>query len=90
MRPDEIAFIEAYLDMLERDQKKISADTEVTVNEAASWFGVKPATIRSWVKRGKVSAVGRRERANTYRLVDLVDADRATRNSPNLRQPRSK
>lgn len=90
MRPDEIAFIDAYLEYLAGQQRKITPATTVTANEAAGWFGVRPSTIRSWVKRGKVAAVGRRDGSQTYSLAKLVEADRSARNSPNLRQPRSK
>ena len=43
----------------------------VTVNEAASLFGVTVQTIRRWDKLGKLKAV--RHPMNNYRLYRLID-----------------
>ena len=57
--------------------------------EAAAWFSVAPSTIRQWASDGKIRVVGHKGRANLYSYAELVEADRATRNSSWLRIPRS-
>lgn len=51
-------------------------DTPVIVDTraAALFAGVAPATIRSWIHRGKLPHQGRDRRGRT--LVDLRDVDR--------------
>lgn len=56
-------------------------DVELTVKEAAAWFGVVASTVRMWAKTGKIEAVGMRGQAKTYRFTDLVEADRISRNA---------
>lgn len=59
------------------DLSKVHATTV----EAAAWFGVKTATIRKWVYRGKIKPSGNRRGMNTYRMSELVEVDQALRAS---------
>lgn len=49
---------------------------EVTVAEAASWFGTRPSTVRNWISRQRISSVGRRGNAKLYRFIELAQAER--------------
>lgn len=55
-------------------QPSESSDYTVTVSEAASLFGVSPATIRRWADEGKI--VGRRTlgKQRRFRRADLEEA----------------
>jgi hypothetical protein len=62
---------------------------------AADRLGVSPHTVSMWALRGwrdpdgthrRLSVVGRDRRQRLYRWGDLLDAERATRRSPNSRR----
>lgn len=61
-----------------------------TAKELAELFDVSPNTIRTWRSRGYLTVVGYRRQANLYDYWEAVAVERATRNSPNLRTPRSR
>lgn len=51
-----------------------------TTAEAAEAAGVKPGVIRAWAHRGHLArANGTRERVPRYRAIDVVKAEKATR-----------
>lgn len=90
MTPQEIAYLDAYLEYLDRKLPTIDTATLVTAPEAAAWFGVAASTVRSWARRGKVEHVDTNaDGAHRYRLAELVAVERTTRSSPYLRRPRS-
>lgn len=49
---------------------------EVTVAEAASWFGTRPSTVRNWISRQRIISTGKRGNAKTYRFHELAQAER--------------
>lgn len=53
----------------------------LTTDEAAERFGVKPGTIRQWVRRGHLAPIGRAPAGGTayYRYVDVARAEQKTR-----------
>lgn len=52
----------------------------VTATEAAAHAGVKAATVRSWASRGHLAASGEDDHGRPlYKLLDVVKAERATR-----------
>ena len=53
----------------------------LTTDEAAEHLGVKPVTIRQWVRRGHLKPAGRMPAGgpSVYRIEDLVAADEKTR-----------
>lgn len=59
----------------------------VSVRDAAALFGVKPGTVRSWVRRyflppGDIDP-------NRYSYARLCEIEASTRNSPNCHRPRA-
>lgn len=57
-----------------------SLEAKITASQAATIAGVSVATIRAWVHRGHLEAVGRNEHNHpVYRLIDVAKAERATR-----------
>ncbi len=57
-----------------------SLEAKLTASEAATIAGVSVATIRAWVHRGHLTAVGYNEHNHPmYRLLDVAKAERATR-----------
>ena len=69
-------------------------DTWFTAKELARLLGVRPGTVNSWHTRGYLKVMGTRPvfrgTANLFDYWEAVAAERATRNSPNLRVPRSR
>lgn len=55
-------------------------DTLVTATEAAEDCGVSLSCIANWVKRGYLKASGLEGKRKLYRLRDVAEAERATRN----------
>lgn len=54
----------------------------ITTAEAAQHCRVSEATIRSWVKRGKLTPSGRDpQRRNLFRLLDVAKAEHSTRST---------
>lgn len=52
----------------------------ITTAEASTLFGVSCEAVRQWVRRGKITAAGMDDRGRKlYRLIDVSDAERATR-----------
>jgi transposase len=64
-------------------------DATFSINEAAAWFGVSAVTVRGWVARYELAAVGMRGSAKLYSFQELCRIERATRSSSQLRRPRS-
>lgn len=68
------------------------------VHDAAALLGVKPVTIWSWYTRGYISPDGTRNRLRVagfnehgrrmYRLIDVAEAERATRDRAGRQAPR--
>lgn len=52
------------------------SDTLVTAEEAASCLGMSARTINTWRGRGYLVPVGKRGRANLYRLSDVYRTER--------------
>lgn len=55
----------------EPELRRWGFDALVTTQQAAGYLGIPESTIRSWVRRGRLSPVGRRGRAMQFRLVDI-------------------
>jgi excisionase family DNA binding protein len=52
----------------------------ITTTEASTLFGVSCEAVRQWVRRGKLTATGIDDRGRKlYRLIDVSDAEKATR-----------
>ncbi|ARZ68797.1 hypothetical protein SMD11_3154 [Streptomyces albireticuli] len=51
----------------------------LTAEPAALEVGVSTATVRKWVQQGHLRAVGKRGRAQLFRLEDIFAAERNTR-----------
>jgi hypothetical protein len=49
---------------------------DVTVAEAASWFGAAKSTVRNWISRQRITSVGKRGNEKTYRFDALAKAER--------------
>jgi hypothetical protein len=60
----------------------LGKDAKVTAPEAAAALGVRVGLIGQWRRSGKVKAIAYRGRLPLYRLGDLQDVERETRNSP--------
>lgn len=74
----------------------MNPDAYLTRAQAALLTGVSLGAIGKWQHRGWLSANGERRRLSTkpapgnklrYRLGDILDAERDTRNSPLSRRP---
>jgi DNA-binding transcriptional MerR regulator len=62
----------------------------MTARELAEYFRVSVRTVRGWRRRGHITPAGKRGTATLYEFADAVEAEHKTRNSPNLRGPRSR
>lgn len=61
-----------------------------TTKELARLFGVDRSTVQGWREKGLIHPVGQRGTALLYDYFETAEAERVTRNSPNLRVPRSR
>jgi len=64
------------------------SQARLTVAEAAWFFGVRPATVRTWVRRYQLVAAGKRGNAHVYPFAELASAERRARlyhNAPRFR-----
>lgn len=68
----------AALDDIHRNRR---LDVPVTATEAARRLGVSSQLICMWRRAGKVEPIGQEGRSPLYRLGDLMDVERETRNS---------
>lgn len=62
-------------------------DAEMTAREASEHFNIPDSTIRSWVRRGRLVAVGRRGRSPLYRVRSIHQLIR-DRRRPELDLPK--
>lgn len=74
----------------------VNLDAYITRNQASMLTGVAPSVISHWHARGWLDPDGIRRRLTTrpgrgrhltYRLGDIIAAERDTRSNPNSRRP---